>query len=75
MPSAITNSLDIRGMGSHKVKAAIADRAALIEPNGSFWITSEKQPTDLYPHLESLGFHHQTFLYSPTECRVFVGRT
>jgi len=72
--SSPPNMLDLRMMLPELVTLLIEVRASLVEANGSFWIICDHDPVELYDFFVELGFTIQTFIYSPKEYRVFLGR-
>ena len=66
--------LDLRSVEPELIEMLIEVRASVVEENGSFWMIHDHDPVELCDFVAELGFNIQTFIYAPSEFRIFLGR-
>lgn len=74
METSKTDMLDLRVIEPELVEMFVEVRASIVEKNGSFWMIHDHDPVELYDFILDLGFTAQTYIYGPSEYRIFVGR-
>ena len=74
MPVENEEMLDLRETAAELVQLIIESRCLQVEKNACLWLIFDHDPIEHYEFLCELGFNVQTFIFSPNEYRIFLGK-